>query len=82
MVKEFIRNERTFEGSDSLVVDTIEFDRVHRLGRPKFDGNGRLIRPRPVVAAFKDFKERECVRRAASTIKTNGSELDSNSQQR
>ena len=69
MVKEFMRNEMAFEGSASLDVDTIEFDRIHRLGRPKFDGNGRLLKPRPVVAAFKNFKVRECVRRTASTIK-------------
>ena len=50
MVK-FMRNEMAFEGSASLDVDTIEFDRIHRLGRPKFDGNGRLLKPRPVVAS-------------------------------
>ena len=68
LVKDFMRNEMVFEQENYLDPDAIEFDRIHRLGKPKFDRQGRLLRPRPIVAAFKNYRERECVRRAASTI--------------
>ena len=69
LLKRFIENEITFEEGDSLDPYAIKFERVHRLGRPRFDRNGRLLRPRPIVAAFANFKERECVRRSSSSIK-------------
>ena len=69
LVNDFLRNEMVFEESNSLDPDGIRFDRIHRLGKPKFDRQGRLLRPRPIITAFTSFKERECVRRASSTIK-------------
>lgn len=68
LLKDFMKSEMTFEEADSINPDEIKFDRVHRLGRPKFHQSGRLLRPRPIVAAFAGFKERECVRRAVSTV--------------
>ena len=69
LLKRFIADEITFPEGENLDPYDIKFERVHRLGRPKFDQNGRLLRPRPVVAAFSNFKERETVWRASSTIK-------------
>lgn len=54
LVKEFIRNQMRIERE-------IEFDRVHRLGR--YMQNQRY--PRPIIAKFTYFKDKEHVRQAA-----------------
>ena len=41
--------------------DAIVFDRVHRLGKPKYDPRSN---PRPIVAKFENFPDREVVRKA------------------
>ena len=69
VLKRFMEREIAFEGADSLDPYAIKFERVHRLGRPRYDQNGCLIRPRPIVAAFANFKERKCVRRSSGSIK-------------
>ena len=69
VIKQFMEREIAFEGADSLDPYVIKFERVYRLGRPRYDQNGRLIRPRPIVAAFANFKERESVRRSSGSIK-------------
>lgn len=54
LIKEFLRSEM------NITVD-IQFDRVHRLG--KFKQN--QIYPRPVIAKFTSYKDKEYVRRCA-----------------
>ncbi|MEW8545900.1 MAG: hypothetical protein AB2693_20450, partial [Candidatus Thiodiazotropha sp.] len=49
----------------------IVFDRVHRLGKPK---RNRDINPRPIVARFERYRDRELIRTASKdlNIKQNG----------
>ena len=42
LLKRFIGSQITFEEGNSLDLYAITFERVHRLGRPKFDRVGRL----------------------------------------
>ena len=70
LLKDFIKSEMTFEDSQNINTDDIVFDRVHRLGRRRYDRYGQQIRPRPIIAAFKNFLEREIIRKAFSSIKT------------
>ena len=49
---EFLKNELKIDS-------TIDFDRVHRIGGP------RARKPRPIVAKFSHYKDRDVVRRAA-----------------
>ena len=44
-------------------LQTIVFQRVHRLGRPRrgVTPNGQPWRPRPIIAGFRDFKARHAV---------------------
>ena len=54
VIKDFIANK--------LEIDTIiTLDRTHRLGRPKTTG------PRPIVAKFNEYKQRELVRTTSIT---------------
>ncbi|XP_035665530.1 uncharacterized protein LOC118408776 [Branchiostoma floridae] len=48
------------------VVKNIKFQRVHRLGRTRIGDNAR---PRPIIAKFVWFKDREMVRGAARNLK-------------
>ena len=70
LIKDFMKNELTFEEDQNVNVDGIEFDRVHRLGRRRYDRFCRQVRPRPIIAAFKNFSEKEIIRKCASSIKT------------
>lgn len=45
-------------------IQTIKFDRVHRLGRPQFDSSIGRIKCRPIVAKFENYTDREYVRKA------------------
>ena len=54
---------RKFLADEMTIHQDIPFDRVHRLG--KFD-NTRL-HPRPIIAKFERFRDRERVRLAAPT---------------
>ena len=55
VLKDFINTEL------KLNSDTIEFERIHRIGKR----NPQEARPRPIVARFSRFKDRESVRQAA-----------------
>jgi hypothetical protein len=50
ILREFI--SETLHLEKGVTADKIEFDRVHRLGRRRFDRSGKQIRPRPIVAKF------------------------------
>ena len=52
---------RHFLRNDIKIDKPIEFDRVHRLGRYEF---GRKY-PRPIIAKFERFKDKEYVRQSA-----------------
>ena len=52
---------------DELKIENeIQFDRVHRIGKPTITNFSK--RPRKIVARFTFFKEREFVRSAATTM--------------
>lgn len=68
-LRDFLKTELTLE--DPRIIDTMEFDRLHRLGRPR---RSRVSNPRPIVARFTRFKDRETIRNAAKELnsKRNG----------
>ena len=59
-LRQFLKNELSFESPDA-VVDNIVFDRVHRLGRRRGDP---VNNPRPIVANFEKYQNREKIRQA------------------
>lgn len=70
ILREFIGSEITLPESKN--VEHFTFTKVHRIGRKKTDQEQRdprvKVRPRPIVAQFDKFEDREAVRNAASTI--------------
>ena len=68
-VRDFLRNGLNFDTPET--VNNVVFDRVHRLGRPRSDQNSY---PRPIVAKFERYRERELIRQAARELndKDNG----------
>ena len=62
-LKDFLSHELDLE--DPNIVDSIVFDRVHRLGRPRHDQN---VNPRPIVAKFERYRERELIKEAGRTL--------------
>ena len=56
-MKDFLKHELDLEEPEK--VNDIVFDRVHRLGRPKWDQHEN---PRPIVAKFERYKDREIIR--------------------
>ena len=67
LLRDVIENELTLP--DGKVAGDLSFNVVHRLGRRK--AHNRLMeapRPRPIVAQFEKFRDREMVRNAATTI--------------
>ena len=62
-LRQFLTNELEFDSeSDSeRRVENIVFDRVHRLGRRRGDG---IRNPRPIVAKFERYRDRELIRLA------------------
>lgn len=44
-------------------IQNITFDRVHRIGRPKFDPVDGRSRSRPIVAKFQTYTDRELIRK-------------------
>ena len=58
-LREFLKNELDLNSSDE--VDSIQFDRVHRIGRRRANG---VTNPRPIVAKFERFRDREKIRLA------------------
>ena len=68
-LRDFLKSELSFENPN--VIDSIIFDRVHRLGKPK---RNRDIYPRPIVARFERYRDHELIRTAAKdlNLKQNG----------
>jgi hypothetical protein len=64
MLRDFLATELKLENGAS-----IEFDRVHRLGKRRFDRAGRQLRPRPIVAKFTKWSDREDVRLASVNLR-------------
>ena len=58
-LRDFLKHE--LSGIDPGRIDTIVFDRVHRLGRPKRDPENNS---RPIVAKFERYIDRELIRKA------------------
>ena len=63
VLREFIKREITV--ASDVKVDDISFDRVHRLGRRRFNSD---TKPRPIVAKFEKFKDRETIRKAGINL--------------
>ena len=59
-LRDFLKGELNLE--DPNFINTVVFDRVQRIGRPK-----RFIgaNPRPIVARFERYRDRETIREAA-----------------
>ncbi|MES9883147.1 MAG: hypothetical protein ABW185_19960, partial [Sedimenticola sp.] len=71
VLKSFLRcDELKYEDNINVAdfVGSLQFERVHRLGRQRTDESGNLLRPRPIVAKFTRFKDRETVRVASMGI--------------
>ena len=62
-LKDFLKHELDLEGPEK--VNDIVFDRVHRLGRPKWDQHEN---PRPIVAKFERYKDREFIRQNSKSL--------------
>ena len=60
-LRDFLKHELDLEGPEK--VSEIVFDRVHRLGRPKWDQHEN---PRPIVA--KCYKDRKFIRQNSKTL--------------
>ncbi|MEW8542101.1 MAG: hypothetical protein AB2693_01085 [Candidatus Thiodiazotropha sp.] len=65
-LRQFIANELQLETPD--VAANIKFDRVHRIGVRKRNGN-----PRPIVAKFERYSDREVIRQAGMELNSNPS---------
>ena len=68
-LKDFLKHELSFDNPET--VNNIVFDRVHRLGRPRRDQSSY---PRPIVAKFERYRDRELIRNAGRELndKNNG----------
>ena len=67
LLRDVIANELTLPAGQHA--EDLSFNVVHRLGRRKAPNQySGETRPRPIVAQFEKFKEREKVRNAATTI--------------
>ena len=58
-LRSFMATELPLDSPECL--DTISFDRVHRLGYPK---RNTQTNPRPIIAKFERFTDREKIRKA------------------
>ena len=67
VLKDFVKTNVSSE-DNNIDADSIQLDRVHRLGRPRLDSDGNLLRPRPIVAKFEKFKDREAIRMEADKL--------------
>ena len=65
-LRQFMANELQLETPD--VASNIKFDRVHRIGVRKRNGN-----PRPIVAKFERYSDREVIRQAGMELNSNPS---------
>ena len=62
-LRDFLKHELELERPEKI--DEIVFDRVHRLGRPRWNQH---ISSRPIVAKFERYKDREFVRHNSKTL--------------
>ena len=62
-LRDFLKHELELEEPDK--VNDIVFDRVHRLGRPRRD---QQVNPRPIVAKFERYKDREFIRQCSRDL--------------
>ena len=62
-LRDFLKHELELERPEKI--DEIVFDRVHRLGRPRWNQH---ISSRPIVAKFERYKDREFVRQNSKTL--------------
>ena len=67
-LRQFITSELRLEPPES--VSNIKFDHVHRLGPIRTDRNVK-VNPRPIIAKFERFSDRELVRKAGMEINSN-----------
>lgn len=56
---------RRFLSNEMNITDPIPFDRVHRLGKQRDSHPGHQLKPRPIIAKFERYKDKERVRLAA-----------------
>ena len=68
-LRDFLKSELSLD--DPSIIDTMIFDRVHRLGKPR---RNRVTNPRPIVARFERYRDRETIRYASKglNLKQNG----------
>lgn len=65
-IKETLQNDTTINQDSQINIDDIKFDRVYRLGGPqKPQETGR---PRPIVAKFERFLDRETIRKSGIVL--------------
>ena len=58
---------RTFMSETMKINDEVPLDRVHRLGKIKQPQPGEEAKPRPLIAKFERYRDKEMVRMAAPT---------------
>ena len=76
------KDEETIEETENIIKNfmytelkmetTVDFHRAHRFGKEtefRDKKDGRLIKTRPIVCRFKNFKDREIVRSSAKELK-------------
>lgn len=61
-LNEHVQNDPSVNTDGNIHIGDIEFDRVHRLGGPY------SRKPRPIVAKFTDYKQREVIRNAGVNL--------------
>lgn len=65
-LRDFLSNELSLESPN--IIENIVFDRVHRLGPPRRD---MYEKPRPIIAKFEKFTDRETIRKAGIQLNSN-----------
>ena len=65
-LRDFMSNELSLESPN--IIENIVFDRVHRLGPPRRD---IYDKPRPIIAKFEKFTDRETIRKAGIQLNSN-----------
>ena len=65
-LRDFLSNELSLESPN--IIENIVFDRVHRLGPPRRD---IYDKPRPIIAEFEKFTDRETIRKAGIQLNSN-----------
>jgi len=66
VLTENIQNKTSINSDNQIEIDNINFDKVQRLGNPERARENN--RPRPIVARFERFLDREQIRKAGITL--------------